>query len=161
MSIQALSREQEASATQILQMLLTECEAVALAICDTGGTVLARASAQPDLPIENAAALAAGSFAATRELAGLIGEASFSSIFHRGKNSGILITSLGGEFILLVVFGRNTTEGLVRLYLQKIGKRLQTILAGTKHQTVQSAEAAIAFNVQEKEIGDDPPPSEP
>ena len=62
------------------------------------------------------AALAAGSFAATRELAHRIGEVEFNALYHQGNGSHMFMNSVDDDTIMITVFGRRTTVGLVRFY---------------------------------------------
>lgn len=59
------------------------------------------------------AALAAGSFAATKELARRIGEVEFNALYQQGNGSNIFIDSVDKDTIFLPSFGRRTTVGLV------------------------------------------------
>ena len=62
------------------------------------------------------AALAAGSFAATRELARRIGEVEFNALYHQGNGSHMFMNSVDEDTIMITVFGKGTTVGLVRFY---------------------------------------------
>ena len=62
------------------------------------------------------AALAAGSFAATKELARRIGEVEFNALYHQGNGSHIFMNSVDDDTIMITVFGKRTTVGLVRFY---------------------------------------------
>ncbi|MEO5718756.1 MAG: roadblock/LC7 domain-containing protein, partial [Chthoniobacterales bacterium] len=62
------------------------------------------------------AALAAGSFAATKELARRIGEVEFNALYHQGNGSHIFMNSVDDDTIMITVFGPRTTVGLVRFY---------------------------------------------
>ena len=62
------------------------------------------------------AALAAGSFAATKELARRIGEVEFQQLYHQGSGSHIFMNSVDDDTIMITVFGKETTVGLVRYY---------------------------------------------
>ena len=58
------------------------------------------------------AALAAGSFAATKELARRIGEVEFNALYHQGNGSHIFMNSVDDDTIMITVFGKETTVGL-------------------------------------------------
>ena len=149
MSTAALSQQQSESLGRILSGLNKECEANAVVVADIGGNILAQDTHLEERVIETVAALAGGSFSATRELAHVIGEPGFKAIFHRGRKSGILIQALRGDFLILVLFGENSIEGLVRLCLKKVTPQIETILDETEGQTAESAGATEAFEVQE------------
>ncbi|TFH13652.1 MAG: hypothetical protein E4H02_11435 [Lentisphaerales bacterium] len=149
MTASALSEQQGDAIRKVLVVLARECEARAIAICDIGGNTIAQHSESDDLPIETASALASGAFAATRELADTIGEPGFRSICHRGQNSGILIRALGSDFLIMVILGKTSIEGLVRLHVKKTARQLESILAETVGQTAQEAGAG-KFEIEEK-----------
>ncbi len=75
MSAIAVSKAQGDILNQMLSALISESEARAAVLCDIDGNILAQTPASPDLNVQTAAVLAAGTFVATRELAGVIGEA--------------------------------------------------------------------------------------
>jgi predicted regulator of Ras-like GTPase activity (Roadblock/LC7/MglB family) len=77
------------------------------------------------------AALAAGSFAATKELARRIGEIEFNALYHQGNGNHIFMNSVDDDTIMITVFGRRTTVGLVRFYsasaAQSVGALLKSL----------------------------------
>ena len=108
---------------------LDHSEASYALIIDRGGAVLSQfGEIPPSVDVTTLSALAAGSFAATRELALRVGEAEFSALHQQGKNSQILISSIQDEAMLLTVFGPKTTLGLVRFYSARAVKQIATVL---------------------------------
>ena len=95
-----------------------------------GGNIVASQVPGKHDAFDNAAALAAGSFAATRELASIIGEKGFHTIMHKGAVKGLLIQALGEEFIVVIFLGSDSVEGMVRLILKKIAPQILSILEG-------------------------------
>ena len=65
------------------------------------------------------AALAASSFAATRELAEVLSEREFTLLFHEGKESNLHVVQVTDQVLLLLTFGRETQVGRVRLYTSR------------------------------------------
>lgn len=61
------------------------------------------------------AALVAGAFASTREIAKLIGEQDFRMVIQKGEHENIFISLLETEDLLTVVFDEKTTLGMVKL----------------------------------------------
>ncbi|MEI6808499.1 MAG: roadblock/LC7 domain-containing protein [bacterium] len=123
-----VTEEQNKLMTSVLTDLAAQAEAEAVFLGDTSGNILACISPPGSETVQTIAALAAGSFAATRELAKMIGETSFSSIYHKGENSSIFIQTIQGSFLLLVIFGRGTAVGLVKLYIEKASQELVPFL---------------------------------
>ncbi|HLU49480.1 MAG TPA: roadblock/LC7 domain-containing protein, partial [Planctomycetota bacterium] len=73
------------------------------------------------------AALVAGSYAATREMARLLGEDEFSVLFHQGRRDNIQLTLVGDRTILATVFDERTTIGMVRLYAKEASEKLRKV----------------------------------
>ena len=73
------------------------------------------------------AALAASSFAATRQLAEVLSEREFSLLFHEGKESNLHVTQVTDQVLLLITFGRETQVGRVRLYTSRAIEVLKPI----------------------------------
>jgi predicted regulator of Ras-like GTPase activity (Roadblock/LC7/MglB family) len=74
-------------------------------------------------------ALAASDFAATSEMAKLVGEeAKFKLLFHEGDKRNVYLSNVGDNFFLVVVFDVSVTLGLIRIYTKKAIEDLVTIL---------------------------------
>jgi predicted regulator of Ras-like GTPase activity (Roadblock/LC7/MglB family) len=65
------------------------------------------------------AALAASSFAATRQLAQILSEREFTLLFHEGKEANLHVMQVTDHILLLITFGRETQVGRVRLYTSR------------------------------------------
>lgn len=129
MSARSFGKEQYDKIETILTDLTKECALDAVAVCDSGGNIIASLSGK-HAAFDNAAALAAGSFAATKELASIIGEKGFDSIMHRGASRGLLINAIGTDHIIVIFLGDSSVEGMVRLILKKISTQIASILEG-------------------------------
>ena len=64
------------------------------------------------------ASLTAADFSANDQLATLIGEEEFSSLFHQGRNESMYLADVGKRLILVVLFNQQTTLGLVRIKIK-------------------------------------------
>jgi predicted regulator of Ras-like GTPase activity (Roadblock/LC7/MglB family) len=133
-SIPFLSVEDVAQIDAALNDYLEKSEAELAVVLDRGGNIV---SQQGELNTSNlaiVAALAAGSFAATKELAARIGEPEFSALYHQGKDSHVFMNAVDENNILLTVFGEKTTVGLIRFYSVSCARRLQQILDRLRSQ---------------------------
>ena len=61
-------------------------------------------------------ALVAGSLAATKEMARLLGEDEFSVLFHQGLRDNTQLMLVGDRSLFTVIFDEGTTIGMIRLY---------------------------------------------
>jgi len=130
MSQQSFSAEQHRKIEDLLGEIGKECSLDAAAVCDTGGNIIASIDPRGHESFDNAAALAAGSFAATRELASIVGEDGFHSIMHKGKNKGLFIQAIGSSHIIVIFLGTDSIEGMVRLMLKKLSAQILSVLQG-------------------------------
>ena len=85
-----------------------------------------------DFDMQAVAALVAGSYAATREMARLLGEEEFSVLFHQGKKDNVQLTLIGDRTILATVFDERTTIGMVRVYAKEASVKLSKIFEEIK-----------------------------
>jgi len=152
MTIKSVSNEQSKALYQLLQFLAERIEADAIIISDYGGNILSHIASHDDESIQTIAALAAGAFAATRELARFIKEPEFLSIFHRGKESNIFIQCLASQYLVLAIVNKKTAQGLVKLYMDRMTAQFEAILTGTASQTVIEAGALVPFELKEGDI---------
>src|SRR4030065_171121 len=110
-----------------LMKLLKGAEAKCVLLVDKDGYLVTRQGFTHSLDTTALAALLAGSFASTKEIARLVGEPEFSVLFHQGKKDHIHISLVGERTILVVIFDDRTTIGMVRLYAKEMGAELLTI----------------------------------
>ena len=131
---QVLYEEEIEQIDRVLTRLIKEAEAKCALLVDKDGHLITRQGFTHTLDTTALAALLAGNFASTKEIARLVGEPEFSVLFHQGKRDHIHISLIGERTILVVIFDDRTTIGMVRLYAKEIGESLQEILsnAGVK-----------------------------
>jgi predicted regulator of Ras-like GTPase activity (Roadblock/LC7/MglB family) len=100
-----------------------------LLINSIDGSVLVTRGMTETLDTTSLAALAAGAFASTREIARLIGEPEFTVLFHQGKRQHVHFNRAGEHGLLMTLFSDETTVGLVRLCARKACLIIQTALS--------------------------------
>ena len=94
---------------------------------------------------DSISALIAGSFAATKEMARLLGEAEFTVMFHQGKRDSIQLQLVGERTLLAVLFDERTNLGLVRFYAAEACQRLSDVF-DSMSQEDRSAELSSQFS---------------
>ncbi len=108
-----------------LEEFLNHSEAFFALIIDRGGTILSQSGRPPDgTDITILAALAAGSFAATRELATRVGESEFNALYQQGSHFHILMNAVDDDTMLVTIFSTQTTVGLVRFYSARTSEQI-------------------------------------
>ena len=103
------------SLCRTLRELLGNCDADGCLVCDSAGHVLVHEGVSTADPLL-VSALGAGVFAATHELARLMGEEEFSTVLHQGADRSLLICAAGDDSLLLVTFPSRSNLGLIKLY---------------------------------------------
>jgi predicted regulator of Ras-like GTPase activity (Roadblock/LC7/MglB family) len=114
--IPVLTIQDVATLDGVLGDFLKKTEAELTVVIDRGGNVISQFGDRNVMDVTIIAALAAGSFAATRELARRIGEVEFNALYHQGNGSHMFMNSVDDDTIMITVFGPRTTVGLVRFY---------------------------------------------
>ena len=123
-------REQEVEALlSILRKLLVDASAKVVFLVDKNGTLLGSVGDAVGFDTTSLASLAAGNIAATGGLANLIGEKEFSILFHEGERDNMHLSVVGDRVILVIVFDRRSSVGLVRLRVRQATARLTAVVA--------------------------------
>ena len=131
-----LTIEAAESLLDTLEDFLDKSEASFALIIERGGAILGQyGEIPPSIDPTIVAALAAGSFAATRELALRVGEAEFSALHQQGKECQIFMSLVNEDAVLVTVFGSKTTLGLVRFYSVRAVKRIAATLELARGQS--------------------------
>jgi predicted regulator of Ras-like GTPase activity (Roadblock/LC7/MglB family) len=97
-------------------------------LIDKEGHLVTRRGEPLGASLESISALIAGSFAATREMARLLGENEFTVLHHQGRRDSIQLQLIGDRTLLAVLFDDRTNLGLVRFYAQETARQLASVL---------------------------------
>lgn len=97
-------------------------------LIDKDGHLVTRRGEQLGSSMDSIAALIAGSFAATRELARHFGQKEFENLTHQGPKDNIQLQLVGQRTLFGIVFDDRTNLGMVRFYAQETSRRLDAIL---------------------------------
>ncbi len=114
---------------EILESYRTGTRARYAALIDRGGQLLTATGDTRGLDDTSFASLAAADFAASNQLAVLLGEEEFRALFHRGDGEGMYLLDVAGAAILAVIFGQDSTLGLLRLKSREVLPRLAEVFA--------------------------------
>ena len=110
--------------TQSLQRFLYDSNARCALLVDRTGQLVATVGEQPNFDPTAFATLTAADFSANDQLARLIGETDFNSLFHQGERESMYLADVARRVILVVLFDNRTTLGLVRLKLRGVVEEL-------------------------------------
>ena len=110
--------------TETITYLRRDIKAISVLLIDKAGELITSVGDISNLDIASFATLSAADFAATANLAELIGEHDFSTLFHQGKEKSIYVSLVADQVILAVIFTRETTLGMVRMKVKKASTML-------------------------------------
>lgn len=110
-----------------LATFLDESSARLVLLMTTAGQVVAQHGFTRSLDVMAAAALGAGIVASTAEVARLMGAPRFEALVHQGGRQGVFLSAFDtprGRWIGLVVYGGDTTVGLVQIFFERMAREL-------------------------------------
>jgi predicted regulator of Ras-like GTPase activity (Roadblock/LC7/MglB family) len=112
----------------LLHSFVAEAGARCALLLDRDGRSLTAFGETGDLDETSFASLAAADFDASDQLAGLLGEPEFTSLYHQGEKGSMYLSEIAGIAILAAVFDRRTTLGMVRLKTREVVPQLVSLL---------------------------------
>jgi predicted regulator of Ras-like GTPase activity (Roadblock/LC7/MglB family) len=123
-----ISDEQMRMIESVLEKLRRVSGGTFVALVSTSGQPITTSPPDSRSDTLSLAALAASSFAATRQLAEVLNEREFTLLFHEGKESNLHVVQVTEQILLLLTFGRETQVGRVRLYTARALEVLKPVL---------------------------------
>ena len=123
----SFTEEDFGAITQSLQKFLGESNCRCALLVDRAGQLVATVGEQPKFDPTTFATLTAADFSANDQLAKLIGENDFNSLFHQGEKESMYLADVSRRVILVVLFDNRTTLGLVRLKMKEVVAELVKI----------------------------------
>jgi len=115
-----------------LEGLIKTSEATTALLITKDGAVMSVAGDTSYLDTTAMAALVAGMFSATREVARMVGERQFSILLQQGENRHIHIGLTATTAMLVVVFEEYMRIGKVRFEARKTSEKLASMLASSR-----------------------------
>jgi predicted regulator of Ras-like GTPase activity (Roadblock/LC7/MglB family) len=130
--------EDAAALVERIDAFLAASRASLAILIDRNGQVIAERGYSLRGAGDELAALSAAAFAATEQVAKLIGEESFTVLFHEGEDQNIHLSVVGEGALLLAAFDDRTTLGLVRLYASEAANGLRPIVERMRNRSVKA-----------------------
>jgi len=118
-----------------LSEFLTESSAQLVLLMTSSGQVIAQHGFTRSLDVMSVAALGAAIVASTGELARVMDTEALGHVVHQGKGCGVLLAPFPmGEktWIGLIVFGRDTTLGLVQVFFHTMTQQIREAAPGSR-----------------------------
>ena len=136
-----------------LQAFLFDSSARCVLLVDRTGQLITTAGEKPEFDSTAFASLAAADFSANDQLASMIGENEFSSLFHQGEKESMYLADVAKRVILVVLFDNRTTLGMIRIKVKGLVRELSDVFREMfdRHATGQTATRVEAAFVDEAE----------
>ncbi len=125
-----LTRNEIGKLEEIISEELLDSGAELVVIADVSGNMILRCGSLEMNDIFSLAALSAANFAATAEIAKLIGEEDFTLMFHKGGKRNIHFSRLGKDYLIITLFNDNVSLGLIRLKLVGAIQQMSAVFDG-------------------------------
>ena len=138
--------------TQSLQRFLYDSNARCALLVDRSGQLVATVGEQPRFDPTAFATLTAADFSANDQLARLIGETEFNSLFHQGEQESMYLVDIARRVILVILFDNRTTLGLVRLKVKQTVEELSRLFAAMFQRSREPAAPPSILAGAEDEI---------
>jgi predicted regulator of Ras-like GTPase activity (Roadblock/LC7/MglB family) len=133
-----LTPDDEDALRRGMERLLQESAAHSAMLVDRGGQLLVQAGDRPEFDATTFATLTAADFSANDQLARLLDETDFTSLFHQGERESMLVADIARRAILVVLFDSRTTLGLVRLRLRPVVEDLARVVEAMMARDAQA-----------------------
>jgi predicted regulator of Ras-like GTPase activity (Roadblock/LC7/MglB family) len=141
---------------KILADFLDRSQAKCALLIDKEGHLVTKKGFTKSFNTDSIAALVAGSFAATKQVAQLLGETEFTVIFHQGKNENIHIGLVAERALVVVIFDDRTTLGMVRLYAEELTQKLSdTLIASIERNKNKASDMGTEYSKAAEQALDD------
>jgi predicted regulator of Ras-like GTPase activity (Roadblock/LC7/MglB family) len=97
-------------------------------LIDKTGQLINSIGEPPGFDVTSFSSLAAADFAANAQLAEMVGEKDFATLVHQGTNESLYLSLIANRVILVVLFDKKTSLGLVRLKARRASDELIVVL---------------------------------
>jgi predicted regulator of Ras-like GTPase activity (Roadblock/LC7/MglB family) len=124
----AIFEEDYWAINNVLDDLLRSSRATNVVLIDRTGQLVSQCGPSVDFDLTSFASLCAADFEANYQLAKLIGERDFSTLFHQGARESMYLAKITKGVVLVVLFAKSTTLGLVRLRVKRAVEELNEVM---------------------------------
>jgi predicted regulator of Ras-like GTPase activity (Roadblock/LC7/MglB family) len=125
----------------ILDDLVERTEAITALVISRQGICLGQAGTAASLNSTALAALVAGMFSATKEVANIVGEDQFSILLQQGEKRHIHISLIGSRSMMVIVFEDYSRIGKVRFAARKAAGDLLRAIEHGQRRSDQAVES--------------------
>ena len=126
----AIFEEDYWAINNVLDDLLKSSQAGNVLLIDRTGQLVSHCGPEVKFDLTSFASLCAADFEANYQLARLVGEKDFSTLYHQGAKDSMYLGKIAKGEVLVVLFDKSTTLGLVRLRVKRAVEELDKIIDG-------------------------------
>ena len=148
----SMHEEEHQEISELCGALQRSANARAVMLVDRNGQFITSHGEVEHLDLTSLASLTAGNMAATSGLARLMGEKEFPNIFHEGEKDHLHLSIVGQRAILVVMFDRRSSLGLVRLRVKQTTVLLNGVFEAMQTRSEKSAPQSPLAGVTDAEI---------
>lgn len=141
-----VSESELGNIARILGRLTLDTKATHVLLLDKSGQLISTQGQTGQRDVIALGALLAGAFSSSRQVAEILGEKDFRHILQQGIHESIYTTLIGEQWLLVVVFERETHVGLVKVLARKAADDLERVLERVRSGGAQAKEQVV--NVQ-------------
>jgi predicted regulator of Ras-like GTPase activity (Roadblock/LC7/MglB family) len=123
----AFGEEDSVRIQALLAEFLRDASARTALLVDRAGQMLTTVGEAPTFDPTAFASLTAADFSANDQLARLLGEGDFGTLFHQGEKESLYLADIARRVILVVLFDNRTTLGLVKLRMRSAVTELTAV----------------------------------
>jgi predicted regulator of Ras-like GTPase activity (Roadblock/LC7/MglB family) len=141
-----VSESELGNIARVLGRLTQDTGASHVLLLDKSGQLISAQGQVGNRDIIALGALLAGAFSSSRQVAEILGERDFRSILQQGVHESLYTMLIGEQWLLVIVFDKQTHIGLVKLLARRAADELRRILDRVLSGSAQAKEQVI--NVQ-------------
>lgn len=127
---------------EVLVNFVRKSDARCVLLIDKDGHLVARQGIMQGIDGTSLAALVAGSFASTREVAKQLGEDQFTVLFHQGESRVIHLTLVGERTLQLAVFHSGAKAGMIQVMCRELATQVTVLLEDIANRPAGTEESA-------------------
>jgi predicted regulator of Ras-like GTPase activity (Roadblock/LC7/MglB family) len=120
----------------LLRAFLRDSQARSVLLVDRTGHLITTVGEPTRFDPTAFATLAAADFSANDQLASMIGETEFSSLFHQGERESMFLADVARRVIFVALFDNRATLGMVRLKAKSVVRELGHIFEALFRRSV-------------------------
>ncbi len=127
----------------VLLKLMHDTNATSSLLIDKSGQVISVQGSESRSNATTLGALLAGVFSSSREVARLLNEKDFRSIFQQGVQESIYTSMVEEQWLLVIIFDKFTHIGLVKVLSKKATEELGRILDRVRSDTSRAKSSVL------------------